>query len=245
MASDRMLRWLCWGLVVVAVISAVSQLLLTFNIWAGGPSEPPEGADLIARLEIFRANDQEIWGLVLVGSIASLIAFALVGLIGVLLRAYSAAGSTRDVMVTLLVMAAIVGVLSQLASLATSQVAAGGYCDCGFKTEELIGQAYALNLGNTIFVWTVNAAFVLTGLGVWLAGRLVNVSNLWRMLSYLIAVALIATAVVRIALPIFFLPEELFQITDIVSGLTLAVLVPIWAILLTRDGSMMSRTTAA
>jgi hypothetical protein len=243
--DQRYLRMLCWGLVVVAVISAVSQLLLTFNIWAGGPTLPDPQADLVDRLAVFRGNDQEIFGLVLVGGVASLIAFVLVGLIGMVLRAYSTPGSWRDAMTVLLIIGATVGVVSQLLSVGVAQAATQGYCDCGYKTEELIAQDYALSLGFTLFGWFVNVAFVLVGVGLYYAGRLVTISPTWRTLSYAIAALLILSALIRLLAPLVNLPEVAFQAADTVSGLTLAILVPIWAILLTRGGRKMTGVAGA
>jgi hypothetical protein len=69
-----------------------------------------------------------------------------------------------------------------------------------------------------------------------MAARMVWVSSMWGWLSYAIAVILVVASILRIITPMFFLPEFLFQWTDIAVGLTLAVLVPIWAILLARGG---------
>ena len=75
---------------------------------------------------------------------------------------------------------------------------------------------------------------MLVGIGAALAGRLVPISSTWRFLSYAIAILLIFAAALRVSAPFIFLDIDLFQISDVVAGLTLAVLVPIWAILLAR-----------
>ena len=65
MSDLRLLRTLCWTLVVAAIVSAVFQLALATNLWAGGPAEPAAGANLVDRLLTFRANDIEIFPAVL------------------------------------------------------------------------------------------------------------------------------------------------------------------------------------
>ncbi len=244
MPEQRNLRLMCWGLAATAVIAAVSQLLLTFNIWAGGPTEPGPTDDLVARLAVFRGNDQEIFPIVLLGSLAALIAFLLIGLIGVAIRD-RAMGSLRDTMVTILVVASVVGVVTQTLAIAVAQAATYAYCDCGFKTEELIGQDYALSLGFTAVNWLTNVAFVLVGIGAAMAGRLIYVSSTWRMLSYAIGVLFVFAILLRVVDMYVHLGNWVPQATDTVTGLTIAILVPIWAILLARGARPMTGTAAA
>jgi hypothetical protein len=229
-----LLRWLAWTLVVAAVISAVVQLLLTFGIWAGGPTEPPETADLLTKLETWRGNDGEILGAVIVGSLASMVVYLLVGLIGVVMRGYADGGAARDVMATVLVMGGVVGIVSQLLNIGVSAAATFGICDCGYRTEELISQDHALTIGWVTIGWFYVVAVMIVGLGTALAGRLVPVSSTWRMLSYAIALILIVAGVVRMLAYVMQLPFDAFMTTDVAIGLTAAILVPIWAVMLSR-----------
>jgi hypothetical protein len=225
---------LCWTLVVAAVVAAVSQLLLATNLWAGGPNEVSPTADLVERLLVFRSNDQEIFGPVLVGGLAAIVVFVAIGLIGVAIRPLAADVTGRDMMATLLIAAAAVGIVSQALQIGVAQAATHGYCDCGYKTEEVIAQDYALSVGFIVQSWLGNAAVVLVGLGALLAGRYVSISPTWRFLSYGIAILLILATALRLVALFVFLDIDLFQISDIVAGLTLAILVPIWAIMLAR-----------
>jgi hypothetical protein len=235
MASERLLRWLCWALVISAVVAAVSQLLLTFNIWAGGPSEPDPNADLVTRLLVFRSNDQEIFPVVLIANIASIAAFIAIGLIGVALRPFAAGASMRDVMATLLIVGSVIGVLSQALNIGVAQTATRGYCDCGFKTEEVIAQDYSLTLGFIVQQWVNYAGLVIVALGVAVAGRLVAVSSAWRALSYVIAaIAFIAVALRIVASLVFIEGFDVFYWTDLLISLSIGILVPIWAIMLVR-----------
>lgn len=235
MASDRMLRWLCWGLAVVAVSAAVLQLLLTFGVWAGGPTEPGPSDDFVTRIEIFRGNDQEIFPVAFGSNLFALVAFALIGVIGVSLRPRAEIGTGRDVMATLFVIGSVSGVVAMALGLAITQVSTFGYCDCGFKNEELIAQDYALTAGFIASAWVFNAAVALVGFGTWLAGKFVSSGMRWRQLSYAIALILIVSVALRVlASYVSFGNLDLFYVTDIAINLTIAVLVPIWAILLAR-----------
>jgi len=242
----RALRMLCWTLVVAALVSAIFQLLLATNLWAGGPNEVSPTADLVERLLVFRSNDQEIFGPVLIGGLAAIVVFVAVGLIGVAVRPLAEGGTGRDMMATLLVAAAAVGVVSQALNIGIAQAATHGYCDCGYKTYELISQDYALSVGFVAQSWLANAAVVLVGVGAMLAGRYVPISSTWRFVSYGIAILLIFATALRItALFVFLESIDPFQIADIVAGLTLGVLVPIWAILLARGAGRTQESATA
>ena len=245
MADLRTLRVLCWTLVVAAVVAAVSQLLLATNLWAGGPNEVSPTADLVERLLVFRSNDQEVFGPILVGGLAAIVVFLAVGLIGVAIRPLADGVTSRDIMATLFVAAAAVGIVSQALQIGVAQAATHGYCDCGYKTEEVIAQDYALSVGFIVQSWLANAAVVLVGLGALLAGRYVSISPTWRFLSYGIAILLLLAAALRITALFVFLDIDLFQISDIVAGLTLAILVPIWAIMLARGAGKTQESAPA
>ena len=240
MTDLRVLRMLCWTLVVAAVVAAISNLVLTTNLWAGGPNEVSPTADLVERLLVFRSNDQEVFGPILVGGLAAIIVFVAVGLIGVVMRPLANGATGRDVMATMLVIAAVVGVIAQVINIGVAQAATHGYCDCGYKTEEVIAQDYALSVGFVVQSWLASAAVVLVGIGAALAGRLVNISPTWRFLSYAIAILLILAAALRLTAFFIFIDIDLFQISDLVAGLTLAILVPIWAILLAQGAGKAS-----
>lgn len=244
-ASDRMLRWLCWGLIVAALAAAVLQLLLTFNLWAGGPANPDPNSDLPTHLEVIRGNDQESFPVAFASSLFALVAFALIGVIGVALRARAESGVARDAMATLFMGGGVVGVVAMALALAVTQASTFGYCDCGFKKEELIAQDYALTIGFVASAWVYNAAIALVGFGAWLAGRLVWVSGLWKQLSYAIGLILIVSVALRILASYVSLGDiDLFYWTDIIINLTIAVLVPIWAILLARGAPRAMETVA-
>jgi hypothetical protein len=228
-ASDRLLRWLLWTLVVLVIVSAVMQIGVSQNLFLKFP-DIPNNTDLVERLATSRTFDQGAYVFTLIGSLASIGVFMLVAMLGPAIRFLAHVGSARDVMAAVFIVGGVVGIVSQLLNIGVSQAATFGYCDCGYRSQELIAQDYALGVGWTAQLWVVTGAVTLVGLGAALAGWLVEVSPTWKYLSYGIAVALVIGAVLLIA------GQD--QIANLVEGITAGIAVPIWAILLARSSRL-------
>jgi len=230
-ASVRWLRMLCWALVILTVISAVVSVLLALGVLL--PFH--DAADLVDRLEANRASDTSAFPVLFLGWAATAGVFLIAALLGAALRPWAAAVPLRDTMTVLFVVAGVVGVAANLLSMGLGEAATAGYCDCGYRTEEIIAQNYALNVGRAASDWLSIGAVTLVGLGVAAAGRLIAVSSLWRNLSYLIAIVLVLAAALR-AVAAFVVIEVIdpFQISALATALAAGILVPIWAILLAR-----------
>jgi hypothetical protein len=230
-ASVRWLRGLCWALVVLAVISAVVSLL-----FATGILLPPHDApDLVERLILDRTSDTDAFPFVVVGSLATIGVFLIATLIGVALRSWVPAVPRRDAMTMLFVVGGALGIASNLLNIAVGNAATFGYCDCGYKSEEVIGLNYALTVGWTMVRWLSLGALTLVGSGVAVAGGLVSISPAWRTLSYVIAVALLLAVALRVLAAFVFVPLfDPFQVSDLVVAFAAGILVPIWAVLLAR-----------
>jgi hypothetical protein len=235
-ASNRLLRWLCWALVVLTIVSALFTVFFTFGIVV--PPPPPETGDFLTQLEANRLGDQAIFPYVFVESLATLGVFLLAAMLGAALRPRARSVSLRDVMTVLFVVGGSVGVIANAVRIAASNAASFGYCDCGFKTEELIAQDYALTIGFMAFTWLSLVAISLVAIGVAVAGRIIEVSSAWRTLSYVIAiVALLAVGVRVIAAFVFIEAFDPFQVSDLLTALAAGILVPIWAIMLARGNT--------
>src|SRR4029079_17865268 len=131
----------------------------------------------------------------------------------------------------LLVVGGVVGVIGQLVNIAVGESANPFYCDCGYKNEEVIGLNEALRVGWTIAAWLGLGAVTLVGIGASVAGRLIEVSPLWRTLSGVIAIALLVGVLLRVLADFFFVEAfDPFQLSDLIIAATVGVLVPIWAI---------------
>jgi hypothetical protein len=233
-ASARWVRGLCWALVVLAVISAVVSLL-----FAAGILRPPHDVqDLVERLIANRSSDADAFPFVVLGSLAAIGVFLIAALLGVALRSWAPAMPQRDAMAMLFVIGGTLGIGANLLNIAVGNAATFGYCDCGYKTEEVIGQNYALMVGWTMVNWLTLGALTLVGSGVALAGRLVDIGAAWRTLSYAIVVALFLAVALRVLAELVFIGAfDPFQVSDVILALAGGVLVPIWAVLLARGAA--------
>jgi len=235
-SSVRLIRWLCWALVALAITSGV--ITLGFALHIGAPPPPPETEDLVNRLLAFRADDVRIFPIIVIGSLASLGVFLVGAILGSALRRWVADTPARDAMVLLFVVGGVIGVAANLFNIGVGNAATYGFCDCGYKTEEVIAQDYALSLGWTAVNWLTLGAVTLVGIGVALAGRLLNFSSTWRLVSYAIALLLLVAIALRLLAAFVFVPLfDPFQVSDLLTAVGAGILVPVWALLLARDVS--------
>jgi hypothetical protein len=233
-ADRRTLRWLSWALVVLVVISAVITLLFAF-----GPLRPPvEADDFVDRLIGQRMHDEDAFPFVIVGSLASLGVYLVAAMLGLVLRAWAAPTWTRDTMTLLLVFGGVIGIASQLMNIGVGDAARPFYCDCGYRAEEVIGLDRALNVGWSMINWLVIGAVTFVGVGVAAAARVVQVSSTWRLVSYAIAAGVLVAVAIRVAGSIVFIEAfDPFQVSDLIIAVSTGILVPIWAIFLSRGVS--------
>jgi hypothetical protein len=230
-ANRQTLIRLSWALVVLVVISAVATLLLTSGVLHTQFDLP----DLVDRLVAIRTDDERIFPIVIIGSLASLGVFLVGAMLGLVLRAWAAPSATRDAMTLLLVFGGLIGIASQLANIGVGDAARPFYCDCGYRSEQMIGRDEALNMGWSMVNWLTIGSTTLVGVGVAVAGRVVSVTATWRALSYAIAAGVLLAVAVRVAGSLVFIEAfDPFQVSDVIVAVTIGILVPVWAILLAR-----------
>ena len=231
--SARTVRMLAWALVALSIVSAALTVFFTFGIVV--PPPPPPMDDFIQGLEANRASDQAGFPYFFLRSLATLGVFLVAAILGTVLRAWARPTALRDAMTLLFVIGGSLGIAANVVDIAVSNAATFGYCDCGFKAEELIAQDYALSIGWTAVNWLSIVAVTLTSIGVAIAGRLLDVSPAWRTLSYVIAVVVLLAVAVRVlAAFVFIAAFDPFQVSDLVIAFAAGILVPIWAIMLAR-----------
>lgn len=187
----------------------------------------PDSTDFVERLVLYRGFDRDVYVLALVSSLVALGVYLIAALLGTALRQLAPAGAARDLMAGVFVIGGVIGIAAQLVNIGVNTAATQTYCDCGYKTYEVIGQAYALGVGWTVQQWLAVGAITIIGVGAGMAGRVVDVSRDWRLLSYLIAVGLIIGAVLQVL--------DLGPQASLVVGVVSGIAVPIWAFLLVRS----------
>lgn len=233
-ASWRTVRRLALALAVLAIASAVLTIMFTFGL-PPLPPPPPDIEDLLQRIEAYRFGDQQLFPFAFLQGVVTLGLFLTAALLGVALRAWASRSTLRDAMVLLFVVGGSLGIAANVLNIAVADAAQSGICDCNYRTEELIGQDYALGLGWTVVNWLNIAAITMVAIGVAVAGRLVDISGSWRTISYAIAaLALLAVVIRTMAAFVFVQAFDPFQISDLMIALAAGILVPIWAILLAR-----------
>jgi hypothetical protein len=231
MSSPGWLRGLCWALVVLAVATAVLTLLFA----TGAMFPRVEIDDLVERLVAIREQDRLAFPWVVLNSLASLGVFLISALLGGAIRPWARVTPMRDALSLLFVVGGVIGIVANLLNIAAGEAATFGYCDCGYKAEEVIAQDYALGVVWTGVTWLSVGAVTLVGVGVAVAGRLIDVSPTWRTLSSLIAGVLIVGVGLRVLEAFVSIQGvNLFQISDLAVAVAAGILVPIWAILLAR-----------
>ena len=94
--------------------------------------------------------------------------FLVFGGVGVLLaRLADVTDSRRTLIATAMVIGATLGIASQLFWIGVKPVAADPhYCDCGFRTEEIISRLNTLNIAGSVQLWLNNGAIVALSIGV-------------------------------------------------------------------------------
>jgi hypothetical protein len=233
-ANRRTLTQLSWALVVLVVISAATTLLLTSGLLHTQFDLP----DLVDRLVAIRTDDERVFPLVIIGSLASLGVYLVGAILGVVLRGWAVPSARRDTMTLLLVIGGLIGIASQLASIGVGDAARPFYCDCGYRTEQIIARDEALNVGWSMINWLSMGAITFVGVGVAVTGRVVSVTATWRVLSYAVAAGVLLAVAIRVAGSLVFIEVfDPFQVSDLIVAITSGILVPVWAFLLARGVS--------
>jgi hypothetical protein len=228
----------------LAVISAPVTLLFVTGTLRPAP---PEGlADFVDRLQFMRGEDEKAFPFVIVGSLATLGVYLIGALLGLMLRAWTLPTSTRDAMTLLLVFGGLIGIGSQLLNIGAGDAARPFICDCGYRAEQMVGLQRSLEVAWSMINWLQIGAVTFVGIGVALAGRVVQVSSMWRRLSYVIAAGVLVAVALRVLASLVFIEAfDPFQVSDLIVAVAVGILVPIWAVLLARGVSAPSASEPA
>jgi hypothetical protein len=160
-----------------------------------------------------------------------------IGFLGVVAFAFNVASAARAPggLPTFKSMAAAGGVIGAIASI----IPIGGaeakvftqYCDCGFKETEIVSQLWAQMVSEDIANWFLRVAGVVLAIALIALVREGRdlVSPTMRSWTYITAIALILAAV--LAATELLSPDAV----NLLTSVTAAVLVPVWAVWLARS----------
>jgi len=238
--------WRAWGRAVAALTAvtfAGGTLLATLdalNITTPEPVFTP-GAVLPERIITILQNQSERFPWVLVATLLAIASFAAVAALApVLRRALSASDDPRGwVLQGGLVLAAIIGVIGELAFIGGQAVASDAtYCECAFADPEVIARGGILDLVTSVMAWMQWGLVAFFAVGLVAAASLARekerVPRGWRVLTIWLAVLLVVIAVVGAGFPPLAKTLQWNLDANLVTGVpslvALLILIPWWAL---------------
>ncbi len=202
------------------VLFAVDRLNLVAQ-----PPQFPDTTNLVDRILGSFDYRLAIWPVFLATNLLFALGFAaLVPFAAAMPR--SAQGAARPIGPTLLALGAVIGAISSLVTVGSVDPSISTpYCDCGFKEQEVISQAWALMIAGGVANWLLLAASIGAGIAI-----LVLRSELGAGLPWGLQALALVTAALLIATPVLARLGLLDPLPDLLTALTAGILVPIWAI---------------
>ena len=221
MGTTIAIRRTAWLVAALGLVATILTLILSFDLLGAPPTIDP-ALDLPSRVLANQDFVRSRWPVDLAGTVLFAGLFGAVILLGSLLTRRTG----RVEILGMLGAGGVLGITSQLTYVGAHQTAIDiAYCDCGFKTEEIISQVWGLMLADGIADWLLQAAAVLLAVGVAYAGRALAAREMpagWATLSYV----LVASLLVGVALDFAKVDGPL---PELIVGLSAGVLLPIWA----------------
>lgn len=224
------LQILAWTAAMALVAAALLDIVLGFNILSAPPVRA-EGSDFIDFLEIRFAWDRDRLPLDIASAVLYSLAFLAMAGVGLILgRSSFGAGERGSILATAFLAAGILGAAAQLVYLGAAQLAADpAFCDCGYRAEEVLGRLEALHVAVNQQILLTQVALVAAAVGFFAAaslGRAAGWSGWWPILSTAVGAMLLAGVAVEL-LGLELVPE-------LIMLATVGLLIPAWAIGLTR-----------
>jgi hypothetical protein len=221
----RAVRWLAWSVGVLFLIGTALQLVDILNLYATPPDTG--AANMVEQRLAVQGYRVAIWPIYFLNNLSFAIAFVALAGLGVALAALLAPPDARRIAIIVsLGVGGILGAAGQLILIGATQVTIDiSYCDCGFKETEIVSQIWGQMLLEGAKNWLVNAAGILAALGILAvdAAFRARLAAAWSIVSWVTAIALIATVLVGV----LQVGGDLgLYLLVIVSG----VLVPLWTI---------------
>ena len=218
-----------WLVALAFILATVLRLADQFNLFATPPDLPE--ANMVDRTIALNGYFRAIWPLFLWTNLLFGIGF--LAAVGFAFNVAAAARVTGG-LPTFKSMVAAGGVIGAISSI----IPIGGaeakvfvqYCDCGFRDTEIVSQLWAQMVAEGIETWLLRVAGVVLAIGLVALVREADalVPPVLRTWTYLTAAALVLAPV--LATTEWLTPDAV----DLLTAVTAAILVPVWAIWLAR-----------
>ena len=220
---------LLWIFAISLIIATILNLGLGFDLFVE-PPEIPESTLFPDRLEAIQPFHAARWTYDAAATLFFVIGFGALALAAGGVASLGGRHRLADVFRASMLVSGILGVVAGLLYYGATKVTVDlAYCDCGYIDTELIGQFWALAVVQGATSWVSNGAIVFGALAAALSTmvlRGVGLPSWWTWTAWGAAILLI-------------LGFALGELTDTPAGdlaiaLATGILLPIWAILLTR-----------
>ena len=222
----RLFAWITAGAFILAVLLRLGDQL---NLFATPPDLPSANmVDRTIAFDYFIA----IWPVFLWTNLLFAIGFLAVVAFAFNVAAAAGVVGGMPTFKSLVAAGGIVGAISSIIPIGAAEAKVFvQYCDCGFKETEIVSQLWAQMVSEDIADWFLRVAGVTLAVALLAllreAGSLV--SPTLRTWTYLTAIALVAAPL--IATIELLTPDAV----DMLTAITAAILVPVWAILTARS----------
>ena len=220
-----MIRGLAWAVAVLFVAATVLQLVDQLNLVAQ-PPDLPDSTNLVDRILGQIPYSQAIWPVFFSANLLIGLGFLVVTALGFALMGATADPDRRVILGASLIAGGILGAAGQALVIGSVKVAIDiPYCDCGFKEQEVVSQAWALMVSRGASDMLVSGAGLLAAIGIAAAGNAFRerLGDRWTVVSWLVA----AVLVLYVLVGFFGVSDDLLTALSI---LVPGILIPIWAI---------------
>ena len=233
-------RILLWIFAVCAVLATLLALALGFDLLVQ-PPEIAETLDLPSRLEAIHPFHVAQWPFDAASTLLYVVAFGALLLAAGSIASLAGTDGRADMLKSAIVASGLLGVASGLLYFGATQVTiALQYCDCGFKTEEVISQFWAITIVQGATDWLSYGAVVFGAIGAALSALVLGDRGLppiWRWITWSAAVLLVLSIVLN-------------EFTDTPAGdlavaVATGILLPAWAIILAMRADRIERLPEA
>ncbi|MEA2505783.1 MAG: hypothetical protein QOH48_401 [Actinomycetota bacterium] len=217
-----------WFVAATFFIATLMTLLLSHDITAPAPPPLPRAnPNLLTGTVVFFANERQRWVQEVVSNCLFAAGFvALVGVAILLSRRHGSSDPGGSLMVSLLTIAAALGVGSVLLKLGGEHAALDPHiCDCKYSATQIISQGRALTLIGGSSDWLLYGFLGLAAAAFAIAtfsAIATDMGGRWKLISGVIAI-LFAIGLVASAL-------GASDINDLIVGIGGGILIPIWAV---------------
>lgn len=245
MIDRSMLRTLAMTVAGLFFVATLFQLIDQLNL-IYQPPNVPDSANLVDRVTALIPYRHDVWPIFFgANALLGLGFLVIIGLGLVLAGRVARSDDRRNVLLWTLATAGLLGTVGQLILLGAVKASIDiPYCDCGFKTQEIVSQVWAEMVAQSAVQWLIYGATVVGAVGIALAGRLFggrSMSPSWALLSYGTAILLVISVLLGFA---DVGGDATSWLTVLVSG----VAIPAWALWLGlrfRDADSLESATAA